>query len=71
MDVVVAVAAVAAVRVTVAQVVAVQAVSAEADAADVAAAPRVHSAVQVALHVKARSPSVRSAMSTRSSKSMS
>ena len=67
----VAVEAVAAVRVTVAQVVAVQAVSAEADAADVAAAPRVHSAAQVALHVRARSPSVRSAMSTRSSKNMS
>jgi len=58
-------------RVTVAQVAAVQAVSAEADAADVAVAPQVHSAAQVALHVRARSPSVRSAMSTRSSRSTS
>ena len=41
------------------------------DAADVAVAPQVHSAAQVALHVRARSPSVRSAMSTRSSRSMS
>ena len=53
------------------QVAAVQAVSVAADAADVAVAPQVHSAVQVALHARARSPSVRSAMSTRSSKSMS
>ena len=67
----VAVAAVAAVRVTAAQVVAVQVVSAEADAADVAVAPQVHSAVQVALHARARSLSVRSVMSTKSSRSMS
>ena len=71
MDAAAAVAAVTADRVTVAQVAVVQAVSAEADAADVAVAPQVHSVVQVALHVRARSPSVRSAMSTRSSKSMS
>jgi len=53
------------------QVAAVQAASVVADAADVAVALQVHSAVQVALHARARSLSVRSAMSTRSSKSMS
>ena len=59
------------VQAAVGQVAAVQAVSVAADAADVAVAPQVHSAAQVALHARARSPSVRSAMSTRSSRSTS
>ncbi|EEI78566.1 hypothetical protein HMPREF0308_1097, partial [Corynebacterium striatum ATCC 6940] len=39
-------------------------------AAVVAAAPLAHSAVQVAHHAGARSPSVRSVMSSKSSRSM-
>lgn len=63
-----AVAAVGVARVD--QARAARAASVVAVAAVVAAAPPVHSAVQVAHHAGARSPSVRSVMSSKSSRSM-